>query len=194
MKLSQKGFTIVELLIIIVIVGILSTITATAYNGVTIRSENTANEATASNYVKLLTSYITSNGEYPTGTACLGADKDVQDGCFYFNYNQPVQQQFESRLSTVVKTLPTPQKACYKMDSFCRKGPVYIHNPAWTIDGEPHAHYMVYFLRNNASCELPGSLGGSLGSFSRAANPGGALEQYTGTSMCAIELPNPGSL
>lgn len=42
----QKGFTLVELLIVIVVIGILASITVVAYNGVTVQARNAARLAT----------------------------------------------------------------------------------------------------------------------------------------------------
>jgi len=74
MKKAISGFTIVELLLVIVVIGILATISAVAYNGVLTRAENTKTINAMSAYTKLFTLYAADKGSYPTATAyaCLG--------------------------------------------------------------------------------------------------------------------------
>lgn len=72
---SRSGFTIVELLIVIVIIGILAAITIVAYNGIQQRAENTKTITGVSEYIKILNNYKILNGDYPNlgGTyTCLG--------------------------------------------------------------------------------------------------------------------------
>lgn len=59
---KQKGFTIVELLIVMVIIGILASIVVVAYNGVTAKARNTAVVSVASDWVQLLNGYASLNG------------------------------------------------------------------------------------------------------------------------------------
>lgn len=51
---QKHGFTIVELLIVIVVIGILSAITIVAYNGVQARANNTAIQSDLTNFKKKL--------------------------------------------------------------------------------------------------------------------------------------------
>jgi prepilin-type N-terminal cleavage/methylation domain-containing protein len=77
MQKSRSGFTIVELLIVIVVIAILATISIVAYNGIQTRAENTKTIAGVKEYVKILANYKTLNGDYPATPsggryACLG--------------------------------------------------------------------------------------------------------------------------
>jgi len=74
---KHRGFTIVELLIVIVVIAILAAITIVAYNGVQQRAVNSVAESEASQAVKLLKAYYTINGTYPAITngansVCVG--------------------------------------------------------------------------------------------------------------------------
>ncbi|MNQ10164.1 Type II secretion system protein G precursor [compost metagenome] len=69
---QQPGFTIVELLIVIVIIGILAAITIVAYNGIQNRATNQQTVSSVRAYYAALTAYTVDNGAYPAGNACLG--------------------------------------------------------------------------------------------------------------------------
>ena len=69
---KQTGFTIVELLIVIVVIGILAAITIVAFNGVRDRAANNKTTAAANTWVKGLKLYKTDNGRWPNGWVCLG--------------------------------------------------------------------------------------------------------------------------
>lgn len=65
-----KGFTIVELLIVIVVIGILATITITAYVGIRNQAIGASLLSDAENAAKVLANDNTVNGSYPaSGTA-----------------------------------------------------------------------------------------------------------------------------
>ena len=65
MKKTINGFTIVELLIVIVVIAILATISIVAYNGVQGRARDTKRQNDISSVVKLLELYRADNGSYP---------------------------------------------------------------------------------------------------------------------------------
>ncbi|MDM2096408.1 type II secretion system protein [Mycobacteroides abscessus] len=71
----EKGFTIVELLIVIVVIGILAMIVVVAYNGVQTSANNASRLAEVKSWQKLFEAYKAANGRLPTlasGTYCLG--------------------------------------------------------------------------------------------------------------------------
>ncbi len=59
LKTNQKGFTLVELLIVIVVIAILAAISIVAYSGIQQRGRDTARASDAANIVKALTAYTT---------------------------------------------------------------------------------------------------------------------------------------
>ena len=71
----NKGFTIVELLIVIVVIGVLAAISIAAFNGIQMRAANTLRIDEVKKGVRLMQSYKALHGEYPpmpTGGYCFG--------------------------------------------------------------------------------------------------------------------------
>lgn len=63
---NQKGFTIVELLIVIIVIAILAAITIIAYNGIQQRGRDDARKADFRTLVNALESYHADKGAYPS--------------------------------------------------------------------------------------------------------------------------------
>lgn len=71
---AGRGFTIVELLIVVVVIAILASITIVSYNGITARAEKAKTLVVVQNLLDALSIYKISEGSYPTtATYCLGA-------------------------------------------------------------------------------------------------------------------------
>jgi|LSQX01.1.fsa_nt_gb prepilin-type N-terminal cleavage/methylation domain-containing protein len=64
----NNGFTIVELLIVIVVIAILAAISIFAYNGIQQRARETAIKTDFSNATKKIHIYQVDNGKYPNTT------------------------------------------------------------------------------------------------------------------------------
>ena len=62
----KDGFTIVELLIVIVVIGILAAITIIAYNGITTKANNANAQSNAETVQKIAEAYNADMGAYPT--------------------------------------------------------------------------------------------------------------------------------
>ena len=68
---QERGFTIVELLIVIVVIGILAAITIVSFNGVTARANTTNAQSAAEAAIKKAEAYNAETGAYPTTPAAL---------------------------------------------------------------------------------------------------------------------------
>jgi prepilin-type N-terminal cleavage/methylation domain-containing protein len=123
MKKKQTGFTIVELLIAIVVIGVLAAITIVSFNGVQVRAENQKTLVAVKSWVGILKSYKTLNDRFPTYDAstdsyaqfpCLGQGYPATK-CMSLNnintvgagvaYERP---EFISKVQSLTNTIPTP--------------------------------------------------------------------------------------
>ncbi|RYF28493.1 MAG: prepilin-type N-terminal cleavage/methylation domain-containing protein [Chloroflexi bacterium] len=71
-KNTINGFTIVELLIVIVVIGILASITIVSFNGVQQRAKTTQTVAIAKAYINALKLWEADKGSLPLNESCLG--------------------------------------------------------------------------------------------------------------------------
>lgn len=72
MRKNVSGFTIVELLIVVVVIGILAAITTVAFRGISQRSRDSSRKNDISAIKKALELYYIDNGAYPPGSCTAG--------------------------------------------------------------------------------------------------------------------------
>ncbi len=112
---KQTGFTIVELLIVIVVIGILAAITIVAYNGVQQKATNAARVSEIRQWQTFLLAYNSQNDTYPftSGGYCLGEGFPTYStaptgGCWDANMTSSHYDQNAS-INTLMKTMgPLP--------------------------------------------------------------------------------------
>lgn len=88
--LRGAGFTIIELLIVIVVIGILAAITIIAYNGIQQKAHLAALQSDLSNAAKVLGADNATNGSYPATIAAANDGKGLQPSpgnSFTYNSN-----------------------------------------------------------------------------------------------------------
>lgn len=84
-----SGFTIVELLIVIVVIGILAAITLVAFGGVRDRANNSAVQSDLRNFHSIMAQHKAINGRYPSNlTADMGIrlSRDAHDAVSQSRY------------------------------------------------------------------------------------------------------------
>lgn len=89
---AQNGFTIVELLIVVVVIAILAAITIVSYNGITSKANQSASKAAAATLQKKAELYFAEVGNYPIAKTDLtaGTDKSYFIPAAAFGSDAPV--------------------------------------------------------------------------------------------------------
>jgi prepilin-type N-terminal cleavage/methylation domain-containing protein len=145
---SQKtfgaGFTIVELLIVIAIIGILAAIVIVAYNGIQERARNASRQSDIQTARKIVEAYSVTNGNYPITTnnpksnwraADVRSDDNCQNGSSQANWIPGVTDRLpQSGPSSGVDGLP----GCYL---YVSDGSEYVIS-AWNMISVPQTSVM----------------------------------------------------
>jgi len=192
---GSRGFTIVELLIVIVIIGILAVLVITAYNGIQVRAQNTQRIAAAKEWQKLLNAYVNQEGKYPlsTGNACLGegypTDWDAnpdQDCHRLLSTTRHVSSALNNELKKLVSSLPSfPKQPVVLSGGDLGLGLSY--QTGNTVDGEANRIIVHFWLEGlNQSCGFP--ILTTSGNSTTAAYTNG---NYSGATLCTFAVNTP---
>lgn len=190
----EAGFTIVELLIVIVVIGILAAVTIVGYNGIQERAINLGTEDAVAKFRRALIMYATEKGSYPLGgttSACLGESTNYPSGC----WNGSVSTAFNDALRPYLggRTLPNPYNGCMMMYSGCRIGAAYSTQNI-NLDGSAHTWSISYMQKGSRSCLADGQAGGTWSNALSVPNNPSRIEYNTDTTLCRLILPNPATL
>lgn len=187
MHKSKSGFTIVELLIVIVVIGILAALVITAYGTIQARAHNAQQLTVAQTYIKAFSAYVAANGSYPTTPhtrVCLGIDPTQ---CTTAPTAWHRDATLETALKTITTPLPTASEAVPLVSS---PKMAYIPVSDVTLDGTP-VPFVVYSLKAPGTCTTGTPASGTWPSFSSTPPTTGYTWGEAGLRMCFIPLPLP---
>ena len=168
-RAKTRGFTIVELLIVIVVIAIIATITIVSYTGIQDRANRVATTQALAQYVKALTLYRTTNPSYPTGDTNLTGfrcipDSDNNSDCGYLGSGAPTcpdlggykgvsDPVLESQLKTVVSPLPKVSSQAAMCGGQAYRGSFYAQ-----FFGGDNATVIGAYLKGKVECPSVASL------------------------------------
>ena len=151
---KQPGFTIVELLIVIVVIAILAAITIVAYNGVQQRARNSAIMSGVEAYQKALLLYSVDHQAYPAigYGSCLGAGYPGNQCWNGINGNQYVDAGVDAALAPYFNgNKPTVSTSMLQITTApdYRAGAVLVTSP----------YRIIYYLEGAGQTCMDGSRG-----------------------------------
>lgn len=140
-----RGFTIVELLIVIVVIAILAAITIVAYNGIQARAKNDQMVSSVRAYYQAFQNYANDNaGNYPTSNGCLGQSTYYTSNPCYvgansYNYSTSLNNALAPYMNNNSPNFPTD---VITSGSNLSSGIFYF----------PGSNYMAFPILNSTSC------------------------------------------
>lgn len=158
---TLAGFTIAELLLVIVVIAVLATISTVAYNGVTQRADNAKRIAAARQVQTLFKTYYaffaknpaTADGSYVSGGMCLTTDRQCTDYA-----GQDMSSRDNSTLITELRRVGTPPTGTPGSagNSIVTYRGLYLdYNNYRTFNGQLAPYLMMYWLKGEKQkCEL----------------------------------------
>lgn len=175
---SLRGFTIIELLIVIVIIAILAAITLVAYSTVQDRATNSAMASSVNQAEKLIRSYGIINSAYPyTGRTCV-----VTTGC-YFGAAVAVNATFATNIASVgsLPAAPAPWNTTYG-------GVLFDYAASRTYNGVSAPGVIVWFLKGSANMNCGREVANGTTATTLATSTTGNSGGSGTTTFCAIPV------
>lgn len=170
-NIRSAGFTIIELLIVIVVIGILATLTFVVYKNITGKAQATVTKNIVQQYTKALAGYKVQNDSYPdlaglsdlqfAAGVCLGTGYEG-NGCGS-NFGQGKEStQFNQLMKDFIGTVPDirPHTTSYHFDelNITLNGIILQHLDAddQTLDGQPVDAYAITYALDEPDAQCIG--------------------------------------
>lgn len=178
MKNSAHGFTIVELLVVIVVIGILTAIGIVSYVGVQQNANNTKTTTDARTVVNLVESYQSTFGAFPaSATSCATRDNHCTTD------TGVVRSTANTSLMTELSKIGTPPESARIKAANGAYGVTYTWEPTRTIGGVVYPVRIEYFLQGSEqSCGIDNVANGTITGFSTT----GYSASFTGSSARTV--------
>lgn len=166
---KQCGFTIVELLIVIVIIGVLAAITVVVFNGVQGRATNASRISSAQTFLKAIEGYIAQNGRIPGDPAaygsCLGRNSvnicnGVSSADIAAGRDSEPDPVLDAELRTIISQIPSvPNQPVVPNEEWYTPreaiGPILLESSSRFVDDEPIPWAIHFWLQgSNVPCGL----------------------------------------
>jgi prepilin-type N-terminal cleavage/methylation domain-containing protein len=188
---TLRGFTIVELLIVIVVIAILAALSVVGYTNIQQRVKNTTKVSTVQQSIRLLQLYRANNDDYPQGPGndfCLTVDNICT------NYAGTPNPANNTALMNSLREYGTPIAQSGDSTTDARYGITYSHLPARTLNSQPNPVLITFFLDGtNQACSglMSGMVsvadGGATNNFVPATRSSG---NSGGKTRCYVMFPN----
>lgn len=185
---KQTGFTIVELLIVVVVIAILAAITIVSFNGIQQRAEVTSIVDAVGKSNRLVLAYVAANGEYPytgAGYACITTESTCRRN------SGPLSNvtQFTNALETI-GSLPksTP------LATDIRGGITYHYNAIRTVDGVSAPAILSYYLPGaGTDCGFPVLNNEGTAPVTSSSKYTNSNVGSSNTTQCVVSIRGPGA-
>jgi prepilin-type N-terminal cleavage/methylation domain-containing protein len=123
---QHTGFTIVELLIVVVVIAILAAVTIVAYNGVQNKAKSSKTTSAVTEYVKALGLYNADQGAYPSTSSCLGTSTTYPGNAqCWTSAGWVVSAAFNTALQPYMAKPPEPDVTNIGTDALPKRGAFY---------------------------------------------------------------------
>jgi prepilin-type N-terminal cleavage/methylation domain-containing protein len=145
---QQKGFTIVELLIVVVVIAILAAITIVSYNGIQNRAKNQQTVSTVRAYYTTLGSIGAETGSVPAARGCLGSESFYESNpCYVGSSSYYWLGSLNSVFNNSVGSQPSIAEGVVSGSSITGRG-IFYDNPT----GGSGAGYIGFPIFGASSC------------------------------------------
>jgi prepilin-type N-terminal cleavage/methylation domain-containing protein len=205
----NKGFTLVEVALVVVVIAVLASITIIAYPGITNNARNAKVESQVNEYRKALSVYRQKKGKLSGSYtwSCLGnaSEYEKQDSIcgsedksaeVLLNDTETIKQDISSIMGG---SIPQPDSYCVQFRDKCWRNLLLFRAGEITSLDEKGAYqeaFIVYFLLGDVKCKASGNVGGTanyydnypnLGELKTKQNESGAFERSDGNTMCVVQ-------
>jgi prepilin-type N-terminal cleavage/methylation domain-containing protein len=210
-KIHQSGFTIIEVLTVIAIIGILAAIVLMGVSGAQVNARNAETTTVVQAYKKALEKYLQYNGNYPPimWGSCLGEGYGDYNGdgsagdCWHIDPVWGVSKEnpiLHNALKPYMNNeLPVAGKVLFNYAPYNQIGAILSISTETTLDGAPHKWFLAYTMEGNQTkCTVGQAVafapGGWPNFVSTPASTGYTEAYGTSSTGCWVPLPDPDKL